>query len=82
MKKTFMLLALVVSGIAAWAQNADHYHVSGVVENSNGEKLVNAVVNFYSATDSLRHFPCVCDVEGYFNLEIPKGEYRYAISYI
>lgn len=82
MKKTFMLLALVVSGIAAWAQNADHSHVSGVVENSNGEKLVNAVVNFYSATDSLRHFPCVCDVEGYFNLEIPKGEYRYAISYM
>ena len=46
MKTTFMLLALVVSGIAAWAQNADHSHVSGVVENSNGEKLVNAVVNF------------------------------------
>lgn len=34
MKTTFMLLALVVSGIAAWAQNADHSHVSGVVETA------------------------------------------------
>ena len=82
MKKFFILLAFVIHGLAAWAQGGANSRISGIVVDGNGEKLVNAVVTFHPETDSLKQFPCICDIDGYYSIEVPKGAYQYAVSYM
>ena len=77
-----MLLTFFVNSFAIWAQNDGNSRISGIVTDNNGEKLVNAVVNFQSVSDSLKSFPALCDIDGFYSIELPKDEYNYAISYM
>lgn len=82
MKKNIFFTILIVNFTVAWGQNTDLSKVSGVITDNNGEKLVNAVVNFQSVSDSLKSFPALCDIDGFYSIELPKDEYNYAISYM
>lgn len=82
MKKNIFFTILIVNFTVVWGQNTDLSKISGVVTDNNGEKLVNAVVNFQSVSDSLKSFPALCDIDGFYSIELPKDEYNYAISYM
>ena len=82
MKKIFTLLSFVIHGLVAWGQGGVNSRITGIVMDGNGEKLVNAVVTFYPETDSLKQYPCICDIDGFYSIEVPKGAYQYAVSYM
>ena len=82
MKKTILFTILMMNFAFVWAQKAELSNISGMITDNYGERLVNAVVYFYPETDSVKHFPCICDADGYYSIQLPKGEYRYAISYM
>lgn len=82
MRIIILFTALIANFTLVLGQNPDFSKVSGVITDSKGERLVNAVVTFCLETDSLKQFPCICDIDGYFSIEVPKGAYQYAVSYM
>ena len=82
MRKIILFTALIANFTLVLGQNPDFSKVSGLITDSKGERLVNAVVTFCLEKDSLKQFPCICDIDGYFSIEVPKGAYQYAVSYM
>lgn len=81
MKKiNIAILASLITFLPLFSQ--ENHIVSGVVKDTNGELLINAVVSFCDKSDSTRVFPIVCDLNGYFRQILPGGKYHYFISYI
>lgn len=84
MKKLLHVIILILcTGIYASAQQREACWLEGTVVQVDGQPLVNAHVGIYptggSPTSSLR---AVTDVNGYFSLLAPYGDYSLGVSYL
>ena len=82
MKRAITFTLFLLNFCIVLAQNTKISTVSGTITGNKGEAFANAVIIFQANTDTLKRFPAFCDMDGFYCIELPKGEYNYAVFYM
>ena len=82
MKRALLFLLLMFSTISVCYGQELISIVYGNITDDSGEELVNAKITFKQANGYKGEYSCICDVDGYFQIELPENEYNFVISYM